>query len=265
LISANGVFIKDCKVSVSFWHITSKSESCVTFEMPQLSNLQKCVVITRLRDGVTYVDKNTVLLAKRKFEQTGTIRRKQGIGRKKVSQGNDDALLVNFLRENPFATAIRAKIATNFPGSTRTARKRIRQIELRNRSAANKIVLTVADKRERLRFALLPINSFWGNIFFSDEKTFHSCSNGRVRVHRPIRERFAEQYVRQINRSGRFSVNVWGWISLRGFGLCIVVDDRLTGVVYRDILQNAMLPSVTEVFGNFTFQHNCPIHKIFCK
>jgi transposase len=144
--------------------------------MPQLSDLQKSVIITRLRHGVSIrtiareinVDKNTVLLAKRKFEQTGTIRRKQGIGRKKVSQGNDDALLVNFLRENPFATAIRAKIATNFPGLTRTARKRIRQIELRNRSAANKIVLTVADKRERLRFAHQYLNddSFWANIFF---------------------------------------------------------------------------------------------------
>jgi hypothetical protein len=32
-------------------------------------------------------------------------------------------------------------------------------------------------------------------------------------------------------------------------------------MVYRDILQNAMLPSVTEVFGtDFNFQHNCPIH-----
>jgi hypothetical protein len=122
--------------------------------MPQLSNLQKCVVITRLRDGVTYVDKNTVLLAKRKFEETKTIRRKQGNGRKKVSQGNDDALLVNFLRENPFVTAIQAKIAPNFPGSTRTTRKRIRETELRNRSAANKIVMTLANKRERLHFAI---------------------------------------------------------------------------------------------------------------
>jgi transposase len=240
--------------------------------MPQLSNLQKCVSITRLRDGVSIraiareinVNKNTVLLAKPKFEETETIRRKQGTGRKNVSQGNDDALLVNFLRENPIATAIQAKIATNFPGSTRTARKRIRQTELRNRSAANKIVMTLANKRERLHFAHQYLNgdNFWATVIFSNEKTFQSCSNGRVRVYRPIRERFVEQYVHQINRSGRFSVNVWGWISLKGLGVCIVIEDRLTAVVYRDILQNAMLASVTQVFGNnFTFQHdNCPIH-----
>jgi hypothetical protein len=47
LISVNRIFIKDYKVSVSIWHI--RSESRVTFEMPQLSDLQKCVW---LRDGV---------------------------------------------------------------------------------------------------------------------------------------------------------------------------------------------------------------------
>jgi hypothetical protein len=124
--------------------------------------------------------------------------------------------------------------------------------------------LTVANKRERLRFAHQYLNddNFWANIIFSDEKTFESCSNGRVRVYRPIRERFAEQYVCQINRSGRFSVNVWGWISLRALGVCIVIEDTPTAVVYRDILENAILPSVTQVFGNdFTLQHdNCPIH-----
>jgi hypothetical protein len=48
LISVNRIFIKDYKVTVSIWHI--RSESRVTFEMPQLSDLQKCV---RLRDGVS--------------------------------------------------------------------------------------------------------------------------------------------------------------------------------------------------------------------
>jgi hypothetical protein len=48
LISVNRIFIKDYKVSVSIWHIRSKSR--VTFEMPQLSDLQKCVW---LREGVS--------------------------------------------------------------------------------------------------------------------------------------------------------------------------------------------------------------------
>jgi transposase len=114
--------------------------------------LQKSVITTILRDGVSIraiareinVAKNIV--AKRKFEQTGTIRTKQGTGRMKVSQGNDDALLVNFLREK--CTAIRA--------------------------TANKIVLTVANKRERLRFAHQYLNddNFWANVIFSNKRNF---------------------------------------------------------------------------------------------
>jgi hypothetical protein len=92
--------------------------------------------------------------------------------------------------------------------------------------------------------------------------TIQSCSNGRVRVYRPVGERFSEQYVHKIKRSGRFSVNVWGWVSSRGTGICVIVEERLTALVYRDILEQALLPSVLPIFGNnFVFQQdNCPIH-----
>jgi hypothetical protein len=59
-------------------------------------------------------------------------------------------------------------------------------------------------------------------------------------------------------------VNVWGWVSSRGTGLCVIVEERLTALVYRDILEQALLRvlSVLPVFGNnFVFQQdNCPIH-----
>jgi hypothetical protein len=82
--------------------------------------------------------------------------------------------------------------------------------------------------------------------------------NYGVRVYRPVGERFSEQYVYKIKRSGRFSVNVWGWVSSRGTGICVIVEERLTALVYTDIL----LPSVLPVFGNNVVfqQDNCPIH-----
>jgi hypothetical protein len=59
-------------------------------------------------------------------------------------------------------------------------------------------------------------------------------------------------------------VNVWGWVSSRGTGLCVIVEEQLTALVYRDILEQALLRvlSVLPVFGNnFVFQQdNCPIH-----
>jgi hypothetical protein len=77
--------------------------------------------------------------------------------------------LVNFLREHPFSTAIRAKVETNFPGSMRTNRKRIKESELRNRSAANKIFLSEANKEESCISPFNIINNvnFWENVVFS--------------------------------------------------------------------------------------------------
>jgi hypothetical protein len=33
-----------------------------------------------------------------------------------------------------------------------------------------------------------------------------------------------------------------GWVSSRGTGICVIVEERLTALVYRDILEQALLP-----------------------
>lgn len=46
------------------------------------------------------------------------------------------------------------------------------------------------------------------------------------------------------NRCGRFGVPVWAWISYEGSGVCWEIDGHLTGIQYKDILDNIMLSSV---------------------
>jgi hypothetical protein len=58
-----------------------------------------------------------------------------------------------------------------------------------------------------------------------------------------------------MNGVGRFSVNIWGWISIRGPGICAVIEDKLTAPVYCRVLEELMLPSVRPIFGDdFVFQ-----------
>ena len=126
------------------------------------------------------------------------------------------------LRQNPFDNAVVAANRTQFPLSVRVAQRRIRLSEIRSRIAAPKPFLKQCHKNQRVGFALqyLPENlNFWKNVIFSDEKVFQSCSNGRIRVYRPIRSRYNERYTRKIEHSGRFSVNVWVWISAAGPGV----------------------------------------------
>jgi hypothetical protein len=94
---------------------------------------------------------------------------------------------------------------------------------------------------------------------FSDEKVFESSHNGRVRVYRPRNSR----YVEPTERSGRFSINVWGWISAVSPVVMLHVEERLNSGVYIRILENVMRPSVTKVYPNQNFifqQDNCSVH-----
>lgn len=241
--------------------------------MPRLTHEQKSIIFTRLQDGKKIreiaaelgVNKNTILLAKQKIEEYGAILQRPTTGRPRVSTANEDYQLVQFLRDNPFETAVNAREETNFPGSANTARRRIRLSNLKNCAASNKIFLTEANKQRRVEFAREYVDRdiFWENVVFSDEKTFQSCHNGTLRVYRPVGMRYDERYTRKLNKSGRFCVNVWGWISIRGPGVCAIIEEKLNANVYCNILENIMLPSVRPVFGdNFVFQQdNCPIHK----
>lgn len=66
-----------------------------------------------------------------------------------------------------------------------------------------------------------------------------------------------------MQRSGRFSVPVWGWCSGAGVGNLTLIDGRLDSQQYIDILDNIFIPQVRGIFGeeriNF-IQDQSPIH-----
>jgi hypothetical protein len=82
-------------------------------------------------------------------------------------------------------------------------------------------------------------------------------------VYRPRNSRYDERYVEPTERFGRFSVDIWGWISAVSPGVMLHVEERLNFGVYIWILENVMRPSVTRVYPNQKFifqQDNCSVH-----
>jgi hypothetical protein len=74
-----------------------------------------------------------------------------GSGRPRVSTEIDDVNLIQVLRENPFNSITQAHNETNFPGSVRTARRRVKEgSELRNHPAVKKPFLTQQNKGQRV-------------------------------------------------------------------------------------------------------------------
>jgi transposase len=188
-------------------------------------------IITKLEEGWSiraaadtfHLNKSSVLKMKKRWELEGTVQREAGSGRQKISTDVEDTQLINYFRENLFHTARDAIVNTNFPGSQPTVCRRVKKSDINNYVAAKKRKLTEENKQSRLLFALnydLQEIQFWENMVFSDEKMFQSTNDGHVRVYRPRGTRFDENYVKALERSGRFSINTWAWISYHGLRTC---------------------------------------------
>ncbi|KAI4455483.1 transposable element-related [Holotrichia oblita] len=163
--------------------------------MLKLSECDKVLILSKLEEGwsIRYVagmfniNKATVLNVKKKWEENRSVKRKEGSGRPRISNQQQDEVLLDYLRENPFRTARDAVYHTNFPGSWSTACRRINNSELKNYTSAKKELLAVENKQSRMLFSLNYIyrgQNFWESVVFSDEKIFQSSHDGRVNVYR---------------------------------------------------------------------------------
>ncbi|KAJ8911578.1 hypothetical protein NQ315_016115 [Exocentrus adspersus] len=156
-----------------------------------LTEAQKTRALAKLEDNWSLsevaadlnVSKSCIYYIKKRWQEQQRLRRpiRQGIG--KVSNEQEDNALVEFIHQNPFKTAAKAREETLFPGSVRTAQRRLKQSgrsDLKHCAAARKVFLSNEHKQIRVQFANEMLNqehAFWNNVLFSDEKTFQSCGS----------------------------------------------------------------------------------------
>lgn len=67
-------------------------------------------------------------------------------------------------------------------------------------------------------------------------------------MYRPRGERFNQRFLVERERSGRYSVAVWGYISARGAGPLWQIEGILNAEAYVSILENIMKPSVEMLY-----------------
>jgi hypothetical protein len=221
------------------WFLCISSRKLATTPNFFFSNARVCQVTPRLKANFA---RRTDLVE----------RRRPGGGRHRISILDEDVALTEVVRNDPFATAVQARNLMGFSGCLKTAQRHIKSSGLRNHVAANKPGLTQQHKEARISLVLeyLKDEAFGSRVVFSHEKMFQSSRNGRIRVYRPRNSRFSERYIHNTHNSGRFSVNIWSWISVRSPGVMLHVEERLNNDVYIRILENIMVASVAIAYPN---------------
>ena len=111
------------------------------------------------------------------LSREGVEHRRPGSGRRRVSTPEQNAALVAEAVRNPFQSASAIRTNSQFPGSTRTALRRLKDEQLFARIAAKKEILKDAHKLFRLAFE--NTNRNWHRVVFSDEVTFSSTNGGK--------------------------------------------------------------------------------------
>ena len=122
-----------------------------------------------------------------------------------------------------------------------------------------KPLLTANHRRLRLEWAQRWRNltvAHWQHVIFGDESRFQLYPvDGRPRVRRLPGERFRPGCQSHRVQAGGGSVHVWGAFHNSAKSPLVLPDGYLTGVLYRGILQNTLVPFARHYFGeNYRYQ-----------
>ena len=138
----------------------------------------------------------------------------------------------------------------------------------RNRAywPTTKPLLTANHRRLRLESAQRWRNltvAHWQHVIFSDESRFQLyLVGGRLRVRRLPGERFRPGCQAHRVQAGGGFVQVWGAFHSSAKSPLVLNDGYLTGVLYRGILQNTLVPFARHYFGdNYRYQDDNATHR----
>ncbi|GFV20375.1 transposable element Tcb1 transposase [Trichonephila clavipes] len=158
-------------------------------------------------------------------------------------------------------------LTSNVSVRPRTVRGRLLEIGLRGCKARPKPLVTEFQRKRQLTWArehsLWTIKD-WEKVIFSDESQF--CISGNqssAYVRRRTHEEFSPQCLKPTVKYPT-KVMVWGCMSSHGVGRLHIVSGTVKAMDYFEILQNKLLPTARDLFGNqsWIFQDdNAPCHR----
>lgn len=216
------------------------------------------------------IGKSTVNRIIAQYKSTNSLCHKNRSGRPRKTSERVDKIIRRKCVIDPRKTAARVsqelRIENLADISRSTVSRRLKVVGLIGRIGAKKPLISAKNKKARLDFAKKYQHwtaSDWRKVFFSDESKFQLFgSDGRKYVRRPIGTRFDVRYQIPTMKHGGGNVKVWGAFSDNGVGPLVEINGNMDATMYRNILQEHMLPFARKNMPKgWIFQHdNDPKH-----
>jgi transposase len=193
--------------------------------------------------------------------------RKLVCGRKLISSATTDNAILRASEADRFKTAteIQRNLRCLRNISVRTVRRRLQGMKMKAWRPAKKCKLTARNKELRFQWATIHLqhgDHFWGNVVFTDEKTFFIGNQHHQYVRRHLGERYRDDCILERANRSVAKVNIWAGFSLHGSTELVLLPGRMNSLQYIDVLRNNLIPRIPQLLptGGFVMQDNAPIH-----
>ena len=238
---------------------------------PRMDTQAICEVVADLVNGYKYddikkerkVSASTIKSIRKRFKAGQLNPKKRAIGITSINRTEQKQVL-DLVRRAPFTPMQSIIGELNLRCSSRSLSRFLKRNKLASFIAIDRPQLFRNHLKLRTDFASLVSKlpkSTIDRFVFTDEKTIHNSSTGRIRVIRKRGRGLDRRFMLRRDRQGNKSLNLYGFVTSKGVG-SIFVFEGTTSAHYIWNLQNFVLPAIRSIIGDefILVQDNATVH-----
>lgn len=207
----------------------------------------------------------------KKYDEKGLTDTLPRSGRPALLTEREERALIHQVKENRKNSI--EEITESFnqlnltPISISTSRRILHKYDYFGRIGKRKPFVSENNRQKRLKWCRERKfwNEEWDNIIWSDESRYLLFENdGQQWVWREPHEKYDVDCLVPTVKSGNNGVMIWGCFVKNKLGPLVVLDGKITGEVYKNLLDSHLLPFIESLDETITFSFqddNAPVHR----